>query len=63
MAYFAVLNKDVVENTIVADSKSIAEQITERECIEYSVGNIAAIGYSYNRETGLFINPEPEPEE
>jgi hypothetical protein len=61
MANFAVLNQDSVENIIIADSKVIAEQITEKECIEFTASNNAGISYTYDRETGMFINPFPDP--
>ena len=34
MANFAVLDSEVVENVIVADTLEIAEQVTGKECVE-----------------------------
>jgi hypothetical protein len=35
MANFTVINNGVVVNTILADSKEIAEEVTGLTCIEY----------------------------
>lgn len=35
MKTFAVIENEIVINTIVADSKEIAEQVTEKNCVEY----------------------------
>ena len=56
MKNFAVLNNDIVANTIVADTKEIAEQITNATCVEYDKTNPAGIGYKFNGTT--FIEPE-----
>jgi hypothetical protein len=56
MKNFAVLDNDVVINTIVADTKEIAEQITNAICIEYDRTNPAGIGYQFDGTT--FIEPE-----
>ena len=37
MAKFAIIDGTDVINTIIADSKKIAEQITKKTCIEYTV--------------------------
>jgi hypothetical protein len=60
MAYFAVLANNIVQNTIVADSKSIAEEVTGQECVEFTESNVAGIGYIYDPETTLFSKPEQE---
>ena len=36
MAKFAVIEGNLVTNTILAESKEIAEQITNKTCIEYT---------------------------
>ena len=48
---FAVIENGIVENTILADSKEIAEQITGKTCVAYTDSNIAHIGYGYNDST------------
>ena len=48
MANFAVINNNVVENIIVADTKEIAEQFTGKTCIEYTDLNPAYIGFGYD---------------
>lgn len=48
---FAVIENGIVENTIVADSKEIAEQLTGKTCIGYTSTNVAHIGYGHNGST------------
>jgi hypothetical protein len=48
---FAVIGNNVVTNIIVADSKEIAEQVTNATCIEYSEANPAGIGWTYDGTT------------
>ena len=55
MATFAVMNSNIVDNIIVADTKEIAEQVTGKECIEYTDANPAGIGYTY--VDGVFAAP------
>lgn len=56
MAVFAVLSGDVVVNTIIADSKEIAENLTNAVCIE---AEAAGIGFIYDEELGLVLPPKP----
>ena len=55
MATFAVINDNTVENVIVADTKEIAEQVTGKECLEYTDSNPAGIGWTY--ADGVFTAP------
>jgi hypothetical protein len=55
MANYAVINGNIVENVIVADTKEIAEQVIGKECIEYTNSNPAGIGYTY--ADGVFTAP------
>ena len=55
MANFAVIEANKVINVIVADTKEIAEEVTNKTCIEYTEENPAGIGYTY--ENGVFIAP------
>lgn len=48
---FAVIENGIVENTIIADSKEIAEQLTGKTCVAYTDSNIAHIGYGYDGTT------------
>lgn len=48
---FAVIENGIVENTILADSKEIAEQLTGKTCVAFDDTNIAHIGYGYNGST------------
>lgn len=58
MANFAVLNEENVINTIVADSKAVAEEITGKVCIEYTTEN-AEVGGTYTNNK--FIPRKPYP--
>lgn len=58
MANFAVLDGENVINTITADSKVIAEEITGKICIEYTTEN-AESGGTYTN--GRFIPRKPYP--
>ena len=55
MAFFAVLDGNNVINTIVAESKEVAETVTNATCIEYSDKNPAYIGGTY--DGNLFFLP------
>jgi hypothetical protein len=57
MATFAVTENDIVVNTIIADTKEIAEMVTDKTCIEYTEKNSAGIGYVYDGKS--FIQPKP----
>ena len=48
MTDFAVIKDGKVVNTIVADSKAIAEEVTENTCVEYTTENPACIGLGYD---------------
>lgn len=48
MANFAVIEDGKVINIIVADSKTIAEEVTNKTCIEYNELNPVLIGSKYN---------------
>jgi hypothetical protein len=58
MAYFAVMDDYNVINTIVADSKEIAEEATGKICIEYT-NDSASIGGTYDGTN--FWAPQPYP--
>ena len=60
MATFAVIDGDKVLNTIVADSKAVAEEVTGKTCVEYTTEPVEAGGTYAN---GVFTQaPKPEPE-
>jgi hypothetical protein len=60
MKTFAVLNAyNVVTNVIVCDSAETADLVTHEICIEYTEENPAAIGWTYDPETGKFNAPAP----
>ena len=56
MATFAILDGNIVSNTIIADTKEIAELVTNKPCAEYTENNPASIGYIYSN--GVFTAPE-----
>ena len=45
---FAVISGNSVVNVIVADSKEIAEEVTNCICVEYTDENPAGIGWTYD---------------
>ena len=57
--YFAVIEDGIVINTIVSETKVIAETVTQKECVEFTLGsdNVPFIGLGY--EDGVFEAPEP----
>ena len=59
MPNFAVMNNNNVINTIVADSKEIAEQVTGQTCIEYTTQDRAEPGGTFDGV--LFIHRQPFP--
>jgi hypothetical protein len=58
MANYAVIENNKVINVIVADSKEIAEEVTEKTCVEYTEENPAGIGWDYDGVS--FIAPITE---
>ena len=58
MANFAVIENNNVLNTVVADSKAIAEQVTGKTCIEYTVEPAEPGGTYVNNK---FIRRQPYP--
>ena len=58
MANFAVLDGENVINTILADSKEIAEELTGKTCIEFTT-EPAEAGGTYVDE--VFIQRKPYP--
>jgi hypothetical protein len=59
MPNFAVIDGINVVNTIIAESKTSAENLTGKMCVEYFDGDSAGPGCTY--VDGVFI-PIPEPE-
>lgn len=54
---FAVISGKSVVNVIVANTKEDAELVTGALCVEYTEKNPATIGWFYDSEKGLFIDP------
>lgn len=59
MANFAVLDGENVLNTIVAESKAIAEELTGKTCVEFNETDNAEAGGT--RVGGVFIPRKPYP--
>jgi hypothetical protein len=57
---FAVIEDGEVLNCITAHTQEIAEEVTGKQCVEFTVDNHAYIGLRY--ENGIFEQP-PKPEE
>ena len=57
MPKFAVLSGFIVENVIVAEQKTDAEQATNKTCIEVSDSDYLDIGWLY--QDGVFVDPNP----
>ena len=53
---FAVIENGIVINTIIADSKSIAEEVTGLTCVEYTTEQ-AETGGTYS--DGSFVKKQP----
>lgn len=54
MANYAVLAGDIVTNIIVADTKEVAEEVTNAECIECNNGSLGP-GDLYDRGSQEFV--------
>jgi len=58
MANFAVLDGENVLNTILAESKAIAEEVTGKTCVEFTTERAEPGG---TRVGGVFIPRKPYP--
>lgn len=59
MATYAVIENGTVINVIVADSQEIAEQVTEKTCIEYTEEAPLGIGWYWLDAAGGYVVPSP----
>jgi len=61
MKYYIIQNKTIV-NFILAESKEIAEQVTQLKAIAHTDKSVegASIGYTYNTKTKKYEAPETE---
>lgn len=57
MANFAIIENGIVLNTILAESKAIAEEVTGKTAVEYTDANPPHIGLGYDGTT--FEQPAP----
>jgi hypothetical protein len=60
MANYAIIEDGKVTNTILAESKAIAEEVTGKTCVEFTDANPACIGLGYDGTT--FEQPAQEEE-
>ena len=52
MAEYAVIENGIVVNVIICENKALAEEITGKTCVEFSVeAREAAIGWTYDGTT------------
>lgn len=58
MATFAVIENEKVINVIIAESKTVAEELTGKVCAEYTNEDPAGIGWTYDGTN--FIAPVVE---
>jgi hypothetical protein len=58
MFTYAVIEKNIVVNVIVADTLEIAQEVTGKTCVEYNEDNPAGIGWKY--KDGVFTAPVSE---
>jgi hypothetical protein len=57
MPTFAMMSGNTVETIIMADDKEATEAALRCTLIEYTDENPAGAGWSYDPETGKFIEP------
>lgn len=58
MSNYAVVEDATIINVIVADSKVIAEELTGKECIGYTDGELG-LGWYWYEPVGKYIEPAP----
>ena len=61
MATYAVIEDGTIINVIVADSQEIAEDVTQKTCIEYTEEAPLGIGWYWLDSAGGYIIPSPFP--
>jgi hypothetical protein len=59
MATYAVIENGTVINVIVADSQEIAEQVTEKTCIEYTEEAPLGIGWYWLDAANAYVPIAP----
>lgn len=60
MATYAMMSGNSVSNIIMADDKEATEAALNCVLIEFTPENPAGMGWTYDPETGTFVEPEPE---
>jgi hypothetical protein len=48
MSNFAIIKDTIVINTIVAESKEVAESVTGLQCVEYGENDVVVINGTYD---------------
>ena len=57
MSTYAVIENGIVINVIVAESKEIAEQVSEKECVEQTHENPLSVDWYWNEQYSKYIPP------
>lgn len=57
----AVIENNVVVNTIIADTVEIAETVTGKTCIEISENYLIGIDWTWNDVVQNYVPPQPYP--
>jgi hypothetical protein len=60
MPTFAMMSGNTVSNIIVADDKQATEEALRCVLIEFTSENPAGVGWTYDPETGMFTEPNPD---
>jgi hypothetical protein len=61
MATFAVIENNIVTNTILAETLADAKLGSGKTCVEYTELNLASIGWTYDGTTNTFTAPIETP--
>jgi hypothetical protein len=61
MANYAVIDNGTVINVVVADSLEVAQEATDRTCIESTDENPITIGWFWDEGANAYIQPSPYP--
>jgi hypothetical protein len=59
MAAYAVIENGTVTNVIIADSLEIAQEATQKTCVEYTEESPLGIGWYWLESANAYIKPAP----
>lgn len=65
MARFVIVNNNVIENFILAETKEIAEGVTGLTAYDSDDPKVqgANVGFVWDEQSGVFVSPNPSQEE